>query len=136
MKDNFVTSFLMADTHGIPNFVWGLIAAGGIGVGVWFKNRSNNSQPTTIDASQQTATGTGPVDTSGGGNPVILGTPTQTNPVYVTTVKGDTLYTVSQQHRIWGWLTILKNNIIDYPTILATASEDSPLPGGLRLQVG
>jgi hypothetical protein len=67
MSDNFVKDFLTADTHGIPNFVWIGIVAGGLGVGIYFKNKASNASPTaigTVDPYAQTATGTGPVDTS------------------------------------------------------------------------
>lgn len=66
MSDNFIKSFLTGDTHGIPNFAWLLIVAGGLGVGWYFKNRASNNQPASVlDNTAQTASGTGPVDTSG-----------------------------------------------------------------------
>lgn len=93
MSDNFVKDFLTADTHGIPNFVWGLIAVAGLGIGFWFKNRASSSnQSTGIDTSTQTATGVGPVYTSGPGT-VPLQPTTQT-----LTVRQQGLYSWDKTH--------------------------------------
>jgi hypothetical protein len=73
MAENFAAKFLTSDTNGIPNWAWGLIIIGGLGVGVYVKNKFSSSTPA---APGSTYTPTGPIDTGGSNPPTPTGPPT------------------------------------------------------------
>lgn len=137
MSDNFATNFLKSDTHGIPNWVWLLIIAGGVGVGIYFKNKASN-QPT---GSNQTATGTGPVDTSN--NPPDNTPPPATNPppppgpkntivVGVDVPNGTTVQQVADKYSLgYSQICSLNSWLKCGQPVVAGGAYDFNLPGNV-----